>query len=388
MELHGVLSREAYLPGDVIEAVVHITTVAFEPATPERAALTVDWLAARAHGEWRLPAGPDGRARVAPPALTSTAPGVIACDVLVLPFHALSYVVRIPLARGLPPTYRSAAPARAGARERASAGPAARLDYAVHIEAQRRVDGQVLVATLILPFDMLPDAWLASAPAGAAIGARDAGGWRWPTPAELAGGAPVPRMPRMAVGLPPRTSAVDGHAPDAGGAARTAAAPVHVELQLDGHRLGAVALPDGAMLSEDGSRPVALDLILCDHSPLVCVAACARLQAVERVSERVALTDACVPLARRVVTVGECDAHTEHARMVSLAVHMPLAAPPSLPDTAPVACGWQLALDMAVRPRAEPTGTCARVSWVHQLRVLPRKPARTARLPLAGSVRW
>jgi len=42
MELHGVLSREAYLPGDVIEAVVHITTVAFEPATPERAALTVD----------------------------------------------------------------------------------------------------------------------------------------------------------------------------------------------------------------------------------------------------------------------------------------------------------------------------------------------------------
>lgn len=372
MELYGALSREAYSPGDVIEAVVHLASGC---AAEQSGALTCDWLAARAHGEWRLPPDPASSAH-APPALVGSAPGVIACDVRVQPLSALSYVVHIPLPCGLPPSYRSAVPARAGARERS---PAARLNYGVHLQAQRRADGCVLTAALVLPFEVLPAA--AAAPDRAP---GVAGAWRWPTPAEIAAGAAVPHIPTALPLFSCDAPAAD--APDsAARSAIAAAAPVRVELQVCGAALGSVLLPEGSCVNDDGSRPVSLVLYLDEASPLLCVAACAKLQAVETF-----VGDAQPHGSRRVVTVGECDAHTEHATMVTLAVHLPVSAPPALPAGSPVSCSWQLELQLAVRARAEPLAPCSRVSWAHPLVAALR--ARAARpgsqLGVSASVRF
>lgn len=384
-----MLGREAYLPGEVIEAVVHVGCTPDEQGGP----LTLDWLAARAHGEWKLPQVAAGGTRAAQPALAGAAPGIIACDVLVQPLSALSYVVHIPLPSALPPSYRSAVPARAGARERSRAGPAVRLEYGVRIEAQRRVGERLLTATLVLPFDVFPvwpcaasDCGIAPADARALAGA-----WLWPTPAELADGAAVPHIPPAL----PMARQGPAMATASGASIAECSAPVRVELQVAGQGLGAVLLPEGSLVGSDGSKPVSLVLFFDEASPLVCVAACAKLQAVELFAraERPSAAPADPrerwdPGTARAVTIGECDAHTEHAAMVTLAVHLPLLAPPELSADSPVSCSWQLVLDMAVRPRAQPHAACSRLSWVHPLHAEPRGPARSRQLGLAGCVRF
>jgi hypothetical protein len=166
----------------------------------------------------------------------------------------------------------------------------------------------------------------------------------------------------------------------------SAFAPVRVELQIGGGALGVVSLADGTVLGGGGLSPISLALTLPVGAPLLCVAACARLQVLERFAEPDGGWSAL-----RTVTVGECDAHTEHTSFVTLSLHQPAFAPPELPAGGPVSSSWQLLLDLAVRPRADPHAACSSVSWAHPLRLVAQDDgapdARARFIPgSAGSV--
>lgn len=346
MELHGALRSSEYLAGAVIEGVIHLN------CAPGQESGCLDWLATRAHGQWRLSSDSGSLPALQAP-LVGNAPGIIACDVVVQGGDALTYVLRIPLPPVLPPSYRSAAPARAGARERAGGG-INRLEYAVHVDAQRRAGNRILTASLQLPFEVVSTASESCARAKTDA----AGAWLAPTPAALASSTAtelVPLSPSPERALSNRDDCGEG-----GGESP----PVQVELQVAGSVLGVVSLPGGALLGDNGSSAVTVSLALHEDSPLVCVAACARLEVVE---QTVVAGKATGPV--RTVTVGECDAHTEHTSSVTLSLLRPALSPPELAHKpgCPITCRWQLALDLAVRARHDPLAACSSLNWAYPL---------------------
>jgi hypothetical protein len=141
-------------------------------------------------------------------------------------------------------------------------------------------------------------------------------------------------------------------------------APVQVELQVAGTVLGTVSLAGGGLLSGNSSSAATISLALLENSPLVCIAACARLEVVEQTV--VAGNAIGLP---RTVTVGECDAHTEHTSHVTLSLLRPASTPPELSQESggPISCRWQLVLDLAVRSRHDPLTVCSSFSWVYPL---------------------
>ncbi|KAJ1632033.1 hypothetical protein T492DRAFT_991530 [Pavlovales sp. CCMP2436] len=404
MELHGALGRGVYSPGEVVECVVHLCATGPE----SEPMLRLDWIAARAHGQWRIALESGGVA--ARPPLLGAAPGIIGHDVALPPSGGvLTWVVRIALPSDLPPTYRSAAPARAGARERTGGG-SARLEYSVVVSAQRRDQGLVVGVSLVLPFEVRARGVLDVTPTS--CNPRGAtGAWLAPSPSALAmvARAPPPLTSSTVSPMGLASSATAGAtdavpseellvndsgagAEEAGTVAGEAVAAsrdededgsaVHVELRVAGDSLGMVNLAGGRAVGNDGASPLTLTLVLPGDTALLCVAACARLQAVERV-----LCADGAWTAPRSVTVGECDAHIEHATLVTLTLHRPLGTPPQLSRAGPVSSAWQLVLDLAVRPRAEPHAQCSVVSWVHPVELAPESSAsRVDRLGASNGV--
>lgn len=355
LQVHATLDRAAYVPGEELHAVVHLTSMVTEGAHGSPAS-SLEWLSVHVEASLRPARSPSARALP----ILQQPHALVDSDVPAEHGLIRAYMVSVVLPSACPPSGCVAIdPGAASTASPASAAQRPSYDYALVFEGQYRRGSEAFRGRLPLRFTVLaaPSARPGLAPAG------------------------VIALPSCSVTAVPSVLGADPELtgpPWPGAGAGPGAGEPRCEseaLLMGGEEDEVVRLAvggeDAARLQIRASRraaapclPLVLRLICPPETPMVCVAVCARMMVC-------AIGGGCVDKEPgRMVAVAEMEAWTEAASEQTFTL---------LPPTdwargrAGAEADWLLELVLAVRPRRrapmpspEP---CSIVRWSCPLKV-------------------